>query len=107
MVLVSERRECSPNNRPPMPMAVRYAEPDLFWVATTWPEVRGARLVKRRAARIPSTRPVPFHPPFSACMMGQMGLLVHHANLTVAESISPTVQARILDSRRASLAESA
>src|SRR5690349_295146 len=97
MVLESERRECSAKKRPPIPKAARTDEPCFRSWGDSLPLMRVLRVV-RRTAKNARINPMPLYPPFEACEVGQMGLLVCHANLTTLCMIRPTVQAVILDS---------
>ena len=71
-----------------------------------WSPMMLFRRVARRTLTTARAKPVLFHPPFSACIMGQRGLFVAHAYFTTLDARSPPVHARILASSRAGLARS-
>jgi hypothetical protein len=100
MVLESDSKECKPKNNPAIPNAAKIEDPSFCpCIARSVPAAEVWR-VDRITARMARIKPTPFHPPFSACVIGQIGLLVCQANLTTVDAISPTVHADIFDSKR-------
>ena len=106
MVLESDNSECIPKNRPANPKLAR-AEDPLGFSGKSEAPVPIIRLVDRSMASNARRRPNLFHPPFSACIIGHMGLLVQKANFAMLDAIKPMLNDDTLFARRAGLPRSA
>jgi len=91
-----------PNKRPARPNAARKDEPCLFDFCERLTESLelGVLRVVLSTATTARRRPILFQPPFSACIVGHIGLLVYKANLATLEAIKPIPNAHIRASRR-------
>ena len=98
MVLVSDKSECRPKNKPLKPRAARKDEPLSLTLLGGAPLVMGTRRVNRSVASTANASPRPLCPPLSAFMMGQIGLFVLQANFIAEDKASPTIKAKSLDS---------
>ena len=107
-MLESESSECMAKKRPPRPRPAKYGEPFRPCAAKTGsPLLVVTLLVDLKTANTATTKPVLFQPPFSACNIGHIGLLVWLANFAMLESIKPVPQASTRASSRAGCERSA
>ena len=100
MVLESDSKECIPKTKPPKPRPANKLEPAGLPMVSSPPLFSVVCLVERKIAISARNSPVLFQPPFWACIMGQIGLLVREANFVRLEASKPILQANTCASRR-------